>query len=152
VLIAALAALAFAGGCGGSDGGGVTVQTGSLSRAEFIERADAICEAVRTKLIAEYYQYLKKGAKPESPQELAGELLSILGPNLEREIRQISTLGAPSDYAPEVDAFLEALQERLDRANENPASLNATSSPFKQAEEAAKRAGLDGCVVTAQSS
>ena len=49
MLLLMAAMLAFGAGCGDSDGNEVDVQTGSLSKAEFIKKADAICETSRTR-------------------------------------------------------------------------------------------------------
>lgn len=152
LLCAVLAALLFvAAGCGGgSSDPGVEVQTGSLSKAEFIEKADAICAAARTEFLAKYTSFLEahkaEATDPKKQEALLGEVLeSVLGPNVEGQIEKISNLGAPAGYAPEVKAFLLELQERLDEAQEDPTGLTSSATPFKKAEDAAKRAGMKGC-------
>lgn len=150
LLIAALTALLAAAGCGSSNG--VTVQTGSLSKAAFIKKADAICQAARTKLIAKFFDFLKTHKALASREDVhaqrvvATETVNlILVPNVEGEIKQISELGAPEDYASEVEMFLNTLQERLDKVHENPAAASATASPFKRAGDTAKQVGMIGC-------
>lgn len=150
VLLAALAALLAATGCGGSDGGEVTVQTGDLSKAEFVEKADAVCEAARAEFLAKYGKFLSahQGEPNDSQtqEKVLGELVeSILAPNMEGEISRIGKLGAPEDFAPEVDKFLSALQQRLDEGLEDPRGLTATPTPFIAAETVARKAGMKGC-------
>jgi hypothetical protein len=147
---ATLAAILFAVGCGSSGNGEVTVQTGSLSKAEFIEKADAICEGTRTEFLAKFTNFVKAHqtdpGNTQNQEALLGEVVeSIMSPSFEKEIDQISELGAPGDYAPEVASFLNALQERLDEAHEDPAGLNTSPRPFKKTENVAKGAGLEGC-------
>lgn len=149
-LAAVLAMLLVAAGCGSSNSNAVTVETGSLSKAEFIEKADAICKAARSEFLAKYQQYVTAHRSEfESRQNEAavlGEVLeSVLGPNIEGQIEQIGKLGAPSGYAPQVEAFLKALQTRVDEAQGDPTGLTATATPFEKAEDAAKRAGMKGC-------
>ncbi|HEX3324204.1 MAG TPA: hypothetical protein VHR65_03570 [Solirubrobacterales bacterium] len=150
MVIATLAALLLAIGCGSSNGGEITVQTGSLSKAEFIEKADAICKAARTEFLAKYTSFVQTHksdiGKAQKEAALRSEALeTIISPNFEGEIDQISKLGAPSDYAPEAASFLNTLQQRLDEVHEDPAELNATLYPFKKAENVAKAAGLEVC-------
>lgn len=155
LLMLMAAMLAFAAGCGGSDGNEVDVQTGSLSKAEFIKKADAICETSRTTLVRQFYGFLGSNkaavnSQSESAREaLLGEAVNkVVAPNIEGEIKQISTLGAPDNYAPEVTSFLTALQERLAEMSETPAELTSTGTPFKQAGDAAQRAGMAGCAAS----
>jgi len=150
LLLATLAALVSAAGCGSSSSDEVTVQTGSLSKTEFIKKADAICEAARTEFLAKYSRYVEEHKSdivdPQKKDEVLNDILdSILAPNVEGEIVQISKLGAPKDYAPEVAAFLNALQKRLDKAQENPDGLTTTTNPFVVAENVARRAAMNGC-------
>jgi hypothetical protein len=152
LLLGALATLSFAIGCGSSDGNAITVQTGSLSKAAFIKKADAICEAAREELLTKFFAFLKahkaiagRSDAQSSKVVATGVVNSVLTPNIEGEIEQISKLGAPEDYAPEVASFLDALDERLARAQENPTAISATTEPFKDAADVAKRSGLIGC-------
>lgn len=147
---ATLAALLLAVGCGSSSSDEVTVQTGSLSKAEFVEKADAICKAARTEFLAKYTNLLRTrkptiGNTQEESALMHEALESIVSPNYEGQIERISSLGAPSDYAPKVASFLNSLQKRLDEVHERPAELVSTPYPFKESENVAKAAGLKGC-------
>jgi len=151
LLCAVLAAILLAAGCGSSSGDSeVEVKTGSLSKAEFIAKADAICKAARTEFLAEYRSFLEthkaEATEPKKQEEFLSDVLeTVLGPNVEGQIEQISNLGAPASYAPEAKAFLVELQQRLDEAHEDPAGLTSTPTPFKKAEDAAEQAGMKGC-------
>jgi acetylornithine deacetylase/succinyl-diaminopimelate desuccinylase-like protein len=153
LLAAILAALLLAGGCGGSsDSKDVTVQTGSLSKAEFIAKANAICKAARTKFTVRYSQFIKqhKALTNKAQQEAAlrEAIESIITPNIEGEITHISQLGAPKAYSAEVASFLNSLQERLEEGQDDPTKLIATPYPFKAAEDIAGKAGLKVCATS----
>jgi len=155
VLLAAMLAGLLIAGCGGSsDSTTVTVQTGSLSKAAFVEKADAICKAARTEFLAKYENLLKahkselftKDATKEKQEAVIDEVVeSVLTPNMEGEIAKIGKLGAPKSYAPEVTAFLEAIQTKLEEVQDDHSALGSTQFPFKKAEDVARRAGLYGC-------
>lgn len=154
-MLAAMLAGLFVAGCGGSDSSTtVTVQTGSLSKTAFTERADAICKAARTEFLAKYESLLKqhkselfaKNATQATQEAVIGELIdTVLTPNIEGEIAKIAGLGAPKSYAPEVTAFLEAVQTKLEDVQGDQSVLGSTQFPFKKAEDIARRAGLYGC-------
>jgi len=150
-LIALLLAFAAAG-CGSSGSNEVTVKTGSLSKAAFIAKADAICEAARTEFLAKYTKFLEAHRSVVNSEDEAGkEVLlseiidSILAPNIEGQVTRISKLGAPEDFAPEVENFLNALQGRMDKALDNPQAFTTTPTPFVQAENIARQATMNGC-------
>jgi ABC-type glycerol-3-phosphate transport system substrate-binding protein len=156
-LAAAVATLLLAAGCGGGSGdtstvtvGQVTVKTGSLSKDEFVEKADEICKETRKEFQAAYTKFLQeKESKAPSKIVLAEELVdSVAVPHLEREIAQIGELGAPQDYANEVGSYLSALKQRLDEGKQNPVGLIASTNTFKQATSAAEKAGLRGCAAS----
>jgi hypothetical protein len=151
--IVCMIAAILLGGCGGSsDGSGdsVSVETGSLSKAEFVSRANAICTAVRNQFTREYEEFVTKGRKGHSAAEesafLHETIEKLVVPDYEdRMIGGIATLGAPPAYAPEVTKFLEALKQRLVEIQDDPEKLIQTAFPFSSASKAAQAAGLKGC-------
>lgn len=154
-MAAAIAAIALVAGCGGGSSdtstvtvGKVTVQTGSLSNDEFAEKADEICKATRKEFSAAYEKFLTTHqGKPQSV--LAKELVeSIAMPEFEKEIDQISELGASEDYAREVGLYLSALEQRLEQGQSNPLGLISSTDTFKKAVLAARKAGLKGCAAS----
>lgn len=153
-LAAAIAALLLAAGCGSGSGdtstvtvGKITVQTGSLSKDEFVEKANEICKTTRKEFQTAYAKFLQeKESKAPSKTVLVEELVKTVAlPHFEQEINQIGELGAPQDYANEVGSYLSALKERLDEGKQNPLGLVTSTSTFKQAAAAAEKAGLNGC-------
>ncbi|HSR95402.1 MAG TPA: hypothetical protein VLK56_11105, partial [Solirubrobacterales bacterium] len=52
LLLATLATAALAAGCGGGEGSAASVTTSSLSKAQFVEKANAICDEGREKALS----------------------------------------------------------------------------------------------------
>jgi hypothetical protein len=156
VMAAAIAALLLVAvaGCGGSDSTGsvivgkVTIQTGSLSKGDFVEKANEICREARKKFDAHYQKLIaaSESGKQKSQAALAKELIETAAvPDFEDEIHQIGELGASEDYAKEVGAYLNALKERLAEGQKDPLGLVSSGDAFGKATAMAKKAGLNGC-------
>lgn len=141
------ALLLFASGCGGGSDGEVTVKTGSLSKAEFVKRADTICKTARTQFTNEYTAFLKRNKSRISKANesaLQSELVDgILIPSFKKDVEEISTLGAPSGNVKGVASFLNGLQQRLNELHADPSELSARM--FAKPAKLAKAAGLNGC-------
>lgn len=150
LLVLSLAVLAAGCGSGDGDSSEVTVQTGSLSKAEFVARADSICKAARTELLAKYTGMVATHKSAVGNKESESALLdqiveSVVSPNYTRQIEQISELGAPQGYAPEVASYLNTLQKRLDEVLEEPKEITANPFPFDKPAKAARKIGLKVC-------
>jgi hypothetical protein len=147
----AVAAAILAGGCGGGgdSSGAVEVQTGSLSKAEFIEKADAVCTKNQERTGRELVGYLDKhhirltGPLPKAVA--AGLLGSVIEPTYRREITEISELGAPDKDAEKVAAMLEAIEAGLAKAQRDPAGAFSRSELVPSAGELARAYGLTEC-------
>jgi hypothetical protein len=156
--MAALLLLLLIAGCGGSsgastgadDGGEVTVKTGTLSKADFIRRADAICTSLRSEFLREFSAFFKRNTPKEGatdPEVWLGEVVDeIVVPNYEEKlIPEISSLGAPPSYADEVALFLNVVKQRVAEVKAQPLEMTKTPFPFKKAEKSAGKYGLTGC-------
>jgi hypothetical protein len=147
ILAAIVAAALVAGGCGGSDSlgssGEITVETGSLTKAEFIKRADAMCRDTRIQAMRKF-RALAEDLQSVRPPAASEKIVdTVLVPVYEELIDQVSALGAPKGDEQEVAGFLNTLQRNLDLAEKEPAK--ALGSPFKGAAEQAEKYGLIGC-------
>jgi len=146
-----LAALLFAVGCGSSSSDDeITVKTGSLSKSEFIAKADAICAAARVEFEAKLAGLFKTQhallGKPDREDELFTTILNkVVAPNYEGEIEKISALGAPKAYAPEVAVFLNSIQTRLEESSDDLSLLEDSHFPFQKSADLAEKAGMQGC-------
>jgi hypothetical protein len=148
VFATALAAIWLAG-CGGGNSEAVTVETGTLTKAEFAKRADAACSATRTQFLRDFGNYFRNHSLKQVGSEKAWDeeiIKKAVVPNYgTRMIDQISAIGAPSSETQKVTAFLEAVKQRVHELEENPVELNETPDPFKGVAALAGRYGLKGC-------
>jgi hypothetical protein len=145
-MIAVVVAILVAG-CGGGDDDSVNVETGSLSKAEFIRRADVICQNARTHFTKEYRLFVgskvsnfSKANEKRFQQEAVD---TVVIPNFEKDVDEISALGAPEKDKQAVAGFLIALQQRLDKLHEKPSELS--NDVFDRPAKLARAYGLTGC-------
>jgi hypothetical protein len=153
-IAAVFAALVIASGCGGENnsspggaseatGANVSVETGSLSKAEFIERADKMCEAANKQTNREYNAYVKAPSGNATLEVMV--VNTILIPTYTKLVNQISSLRVPRSDEEHVTDFVSAIQRALDRAQAEPSKLFEKRTPFPQAAKLAKTYGLTGC-------
>jgi len=146
---AMLAALLLAGCGGGDDSSG---SSGSISKEEFIVKADAICKKSNKQMEAEIFKYLRKNRVKGSLRKPSVEdnekfIEAVLIPNLEREIKELKALGVPSGDEEKVGAMISALEEGLETATNEPETVAAGSSDiiFGIASRLAGEYGLETC-------
>lgn len=144
-----------AAGCGNDANSGeeseIVVESGSLTRAEFIEKADEICKERKRQFFSEYKTLINEQDEADSsPSDEKQQLVALvdgsLVPVYEKLIEQISALGAPSGDEDKVSAFLNAVRQDLDKAVARPSEAFESLTPFPQAVKQAKAYGLSGCV------
>lgn len=133
----------LASGCGGGS------ESSQLTKADFVEQADVICEQAIGKLRAEMTLFAKKETNTRQPQALAGLVKSSMIPALQSESTEIRALGKPAEGAKEVAAFLKAMQAAIGKAEAHPATFLSSVDPLEAAEVAATRYGLSACPVSA---
>jgi hypothetical protein len=138
-------AVAFAvAGCGGDDDASAEAPT----KAEFIRQIDGICQAGNRRMEGAFAKLLEGGEKlplPDDPrvQELVG---TVMIPNLAREIEQMKELEPPNGDEEKVDAFINALEEGLETAEENPQLVTTkTEIVYGISSRLAKEYGLEIC-------
>jgi hypothetical protein len=153
LLCTAAAAVLLISGCGSDDStassgaAGVTVETGSLSKAEFIAQANEICTEGRSQIEQKFFSELKRddsGTVDAEGSILASTKTTIV-PGYEEWVEEISDLGAPSGEEEAVAKFLNTLQLRLDEINADPTEMTTTATPFEKVTGSAEAAGLSGC-------
>lgn len=137
----------LAAGCGG--GSGIEVETGDLTKAEFIKRANGVCGAIRLQFARDFSNYYRDHSPKQvgSEEKWAEEVVDrAVVPNYEvRLIDRFSTLGVPSAEKDEVVAFLEAVQQQVDKMQENANELTKSPFPFAKPAKLARKQGLTRC-------
>jgi hypothetical protein len=150
ILAVILAILATGAGCGddesSADG---TIETSSLSKEQFIKRANNICTKGTNKtpeLLGEYIQEHSSPAKDEG--ELAAEAFrEAIVPELESQIEEIESLGAPRGDTAQIQAYVDAQRASLaDLEKRQTLSLVADlEKVFSQPGKLARRYGIPRC-------
>lgn len=176
VLAAALAVLLGAGCGGGSDsngssGGGsisgssgeagsqtpITVESGDLSKAQFIKQADLICEDTTRKFEEEVQALIQnkegltavRALQSLKPAQAKAFVNEVFIPTREERIDEVSSLGAPQGDEQAVTAILDAMQEGLNEARRQ--AVKFAHSPitsfagFARSQTLAEAYGLGFC-------
>jgi hypothetical protein len=140
---AILAALALAAGaCGGDDDGD---SAEPLTKAEFIEQADQICEQTNDATQAEVNEFLG-GASPTDAT--LPDVAELVAAGIQDQVSGIRDLVPPEGDEQEVDAILDKADEGAEQIQEEPGSLGRTGVPNPSLEEANQLAvdyGLQVC-------
>jgi hypothetical protein len=126
VIVAALLVV----GCGGSGDSG---SGKSISKEEFIAKADAICKKSNERMEKELFLFLRQnrtGGSLRKPSVEQNEkfIVKVLIPNVGREIEEIKALGVPDGDEERVDAMISALEEGLETAKDETATVAAGTS------------------------
>jgi len=150
LLACAFAAAALSAGCGSSSSGSGTTQVtaSSVSTAEFKSKAESVCESGSKQIELDYAAFLKEKGSVKNPSKAVFEELvaAVVTPNVEREIEEISEIGAPSGEVDKVQAIVDTRQESIDLAEADPeAVVHNSKKIFAKASKTALEYGLPAC-------
>jgi hypothetical protein len=151
--VATVLALAVAG-CGG--GGSAGTEESAISDAQaFIKQADAICSKGEQKVAAEFTAFLKKNKlKPsgegQSRSEANARELEVaekIGiPALHAQVDALKALEKPSAEQSKVEAYFDATEEVIKKAEQNPRLLlGLAGTTFAKSDKVAKEIGFKVC-------
>jgi hypothetical protein len=137
ITLIALATATVAVGCGG---GGDS--SSSLTKAQFIRQADAMCEEFREGVVAvvkspKYAESASRSAA-ESEQALNAAILAVV----QEEAEELGELGAPSGDEAEVAAVAKGIEAAVRNARKNP---NNAAGAFAGVEKLATKYGFKVC-------
>jgi hypothetical protein len=169
-MLAATALVLAVAGCGGGGSGGdsnngggsdrssesgeaESKQAASLSKAEFIKQADAICASGRKQVEGEFAAYLKKNKvnpSSESPAETEAHETEVIEtiaiPALRKQMGELKALGAPGGDEAAVEAFIDATEEGIEKGEEDPPSLfSSPQKVFAKSDSLARSYGFKVC-------
>jgi hypothetical protein len=146
LVVGVVALAALVGGCGEDN-----ATSSSLTKAEFVKQADALC-AKRHKewqtALASYNQEIEKrnaASKLQVQEEVAGDLLEKeMIPAVHKQLEGMESLPAPEGDEAKVSKMLDTLSQELDKveSNKNVVYGLAKSHNFEGFEEEAKKYGL----------
>lgn len=137
-------------GCGGSSDSGTQVSVEETpSKAEFIQRADRICEEVDETQKAAFRNYIARHPNTIENQSVNEELVTTIGlPPLGAEVRQLDALPVPAGDEKQIQAIIEELDKVVEEAEKNPdllVNLGNSAGPFATAGKLAREYGLKAC-------
>jgi hypothetical protein len=135
-----------ASGCGGGsdDSSSNTTSTPAPTKAEFLQKGNAICEAGNAQLQADFEALgTNKPTQAQLEQVVTGKLV----PSVEAQISDIRALGAPAGDEDQVKAILDAASAGIAKVKADPALIasNGGQDPLKQSNELANAYGLTSC-------
>ena len=137
-----------AAGCGGDDTD-APAKRDALTKAEFVERADALCAAADRRIEAEAAKLRssakKTGTLPSRTVVRFLEQSSI--PAYERMLLGLRDLTPPKSDEQRVDGFVASVAGAIDAVKQNPQKYarRTTADPFDDANKRARAYGLKVC-------
>lgn len=125
----------FAAGCGGDDD--------ELTKAEFVQQANAICKKGDAQINAAAEKAFSESQRPSNAQveEFATDTAI---PSIQGQVDDIGELEPPAEDEEQITAFLDSAQEELDKSKEDTAYLISDAS-FKETNRLGAAYGLDEC-------
>jgi predicted small secreted protein len=147
-VLAALAAISMiAAGCGGGDDS--SSEGSSITKAQFVKQADAICEKGNKETEAEFEEFAEEEGLGENKQPSKAQqekaITDIVAPGVQKQIEEIDGLGAPEGDEKQVEAIVTSVEEGVEEIEENPGSLTEGKNPLAKGSKLAKEYGLKAC-------
>ena len=114
-------------GCGGGDDSGSNAS--SISKEEFIVKADAICKKGTERLQNAIAKLLKNqpNITKVSTDEQEKIVTTVMVPSVSREVKELRALGVPDGDDERVDAMITALEEGVETAERDPEVVTKSS-------------------------
>jgi hypothetical protein len=139
----------IAAGCGSDDNGNDdssssssgtgTDTTASLSKAQWIEQADAICKESNATIEA------GSPGNDATAQEVDAYVTDTIVPAVQSQLDDIRALGTPTEEGDQADAIIQEAQTALDQLKADPTALSKGQDPFADANADAQSFGMKEC-------
>lgn len=146
LIVAIFAAALLVAGCGGDDDSGSSAS--SISKEEFIAKADAICKKGTGRMQTALLAALKdqRNITKVSTVEQEKIVTTVMVPSVSREVKELRALGIPDGDEERVDAMIKALEEGVETAERNPEVVtNSSDAIFGIASRIGGEYGLEAC-------
>jgi hypothetical protein len=148
VFAAVLAAVVVMAGCGSGGGSDTAVAESSISKAQYVKQAEAVCKKGNEELEADFAAFVREKEDVKTPHESDYVELfeKVLEPNISTEIEELHELDVPQGDASKVEAILSAREESLTIAEAEPKEVIENSKKvFGKASSLADEYGLKDC-------
>lgn len=114
----------------------------TITKAQFVAKANAICSKANEKLEAAEKRFHEK----PTPAELEAFLNGTLVPNIQAQINAVRALGTPSGEERTVTNMMNLAQTDLNKAKHEPTTLvERNAKPFANFAALAHRYGMIEC-------
>lgn len=127
----------------------VTVESGPLSKAQFVAQANKTCEATKKRIQEEYFVFAQKNKVPAAGPGVAGQAAefveTIMGPLYQGQIERIAVLGAPGEDEETVSEIVDAMEQGLEEGRKKPLAFVRGAPFLHQASKLAVAYGLRSC-------
>lgn len=147
LVVLAAAGLVAAGCGGGSDTS--SESSSSIAKAEFLEKGNAICAKGNEEIgeifgnfVKEHHLSEKKPPNSAEMEEVSKEALPII----HKQLNEIQALGLPEGAEAEAEEVFAAVEDGLEKVEENPSILaEEKGEPFEKANKLSREIGLTKC-------
>lgn len=131
----------------GSDASRDTITTSSLSKAQFVKRANALCTRAREERLEAMNAYGEQNADLSQEERLVGVIKEVFLPTMEAQLAELRALGAPRGDRKQVERIIVAYEQSLDDIAEleGAESTPAINRDLNQAGALARKYGLREC-------
>ena len=132
-------------GCGGSDD---SSSADSITKEEFIVKADAICKKGTERMQGAIAGVLKnqRNLAKVSKADQEKIVTTVMVPSVSREVKELRALGIPDGDDERVDAMITALEEGIETAERDPEVVTKSSDAiFGIASRIGGEYGLAAC-------
>jgi len=149
-LVGAFAIAAIGIGCGSdSDDSSQVNATVVVAKPTFLKKAEAVCTRNYENVKAGYEDFVKKNGGPENAfddaESQAEYVDTVIIPEKEKTIEELQELGAPEGDEQQVEEILDAYEEGIDVAEEDPQAAMSSQGVFAYATSVAEKYGLENC-------
>jgi len=146
VLAGVLASVVLMVGCGGGDSE-TAVAESSISKAEYVKKAEAVCKKGNEELEADFAAFVRKAGNAKPTDALYTSLFEeVVEPNVSAELEALRELDVPEGDADKVEEMLAAREESIALAEEEPkAIIQDSEKVFGSSTKTAKAYGLKAC-------
>ena len=146
MLIAALAIFAMAvSGCG--DGGDDGDTTASLTKAQFVKQANAICAKHNKQVATEFNEFAQEGnLEDRSAAEVTKAVADIGIPALKKQLDELQALPVPEGEEEEVELIFQRLERTIEKVEDEP-SFRTSGDPYEELNKPAFDYGIAECGV-----
>jgi hypothetical protein len=140
--VAALAVLVV--GCGGGDD---SSSEETLTKAQYVNEATAICSQGGKETAKELSVYLKKNNLAQPNEAQAGKAIEVVVlPAFRSQVEELSELQAPEGDEAQIESMLQSLETGLDDGADDPENFfKQADSEFAKGVEMANKYGIEGC-------